>query len=73
MYIGDSSTDLRCLLEAGQGIVIAAVDGEKESSLLRTLRRLDYRVGHVDDRKRGSGLVWARDFGEIVASGILSG
>ena len=71
VYVGDSVTDLACLVEATMGIVITQ-DGERNpSSLLRTLRRVGFEVAHVATSGLDSGLVWARDFEEVVESRIL--
>ncbi|OAA56616.1 HAD-like domain protein [Niveomyces insectorum RCEF 264] len=80
VYIGDSPTDLECLVEAsGGGIVMAGDAGPDASKLLRALARLGYAVPHVSDAPTFGGvrqddqprLAWARDFHEILASGIL--
>jgi 2-hydroxy-3-keto-5-methylthiopentenyl-1-phosphate phosphatase len=68
IYIGDSVTDIECLL-AAKGIVIAD-DGD--SRLVRTLDRLGYTVPHVTTCGPDFKLSWARDFKEILESGILS-
>ncbi|KAK7430878.1 hypothetical protein QQZ08_002668 [Neonectria magnoliae] len=66
VYFGDSTTDMECLLEGG--IVIADDEG---SSLMRTLRRVGEPVPHVGEREAGSTLMWARDFREVLESGVL--
>ncbi|RDW63993.1 hypothetical protein BP5796_10495 [Coleophoma crateriformis] len=78
-YVGDSTTDLECLLEADVGLVMA--DTEPGSSLIETLRRIGLGVehvstfhdGHLPVRKEDRKTVWwARDFQEILDSGIIS-
>lgn len=69
IYVGDAVTDLECLL-ACKGIVIA---DDASGSLLETLRRLSFEVKHVSDCKTDFQLAWARDFHEIMESGILEG
>ncbi|KAM7193496.1 HAD-like domain containing protein [Naviculisporaceae sp. PSN 640] len=72
VYIGDSKTDLLCLRDADLGIVI--VDAPGQSSLLSTLQRLGEDVPHVGQASHTGTLahyVWARDFSEIIDSGIL--
>lgn len=69
VYVGDSGTDLECLL-ACRGIVITD-DGE--GALLETLRRLGFEVRHVSECGTDFRLAWARDFKEILDSGILGG
>jgi thiamine phosphate phosphatase / amino-HMP aminohydrolase len=66
MYIGDTTTDIECIL-AGHGV---AISGAGDSSLLRTLRRVSYSVPHIQD-DAACTLFWARDFAEIQQSGIL--
>ncbi|KAK3336594.1 haloacid dehalogenase-like hydrolase-domain-containing protein [Cercophora scortea] len=68
VYIGDSTTDLACLMEASLGIVMA--DNE-DSRLLQTLGRLGYDVPHVSVWKAPEKLAWARDFDEILKSRII--
>lgn len=64
LYFGDSTTDMECLLDGG---VVMSDDGE--SSLLKTLRRVGVEVPHVKERK--AKVTWARDFQEVLDSGIL--
>jgi 2-hydroxy-3-keto-5-methylthiopentenyl-1-phosphate phosphatase len=68
VYFGDSTTDLACLVEADFGVVIA---DDRESKLLRTLKRVGLDVSHVGEAKEGSKLVWARDFLEVLQSGVM--
>jgi thiamine phosphate phosphatase / amino-HMP aminohydrolase len=65
-YFGDSVTDLAGLTLTS-GVVISSTG---ESSLLNTLERLGIMVRHVDGWD--SGMAWARDFSEVIESGILS-
>lgn len=67
LYLGDSTTDLECLVEYGGIIMCDNGDG----SLLRTLRRLAYVVPHVS-KWRAEHLCWARNFREIMQSGYIS-
>ncbi|KAL2266620.1 hypothetical protein VTJ83DRAFT_5972 [Remersonia thermophila] len=68
IYVGDSTTDLACLVEADLGIVIA---GDRESKLLKTTERVQLQVPHVAEADEGSRFVWARDFEEVLRSGVL--
>jgi len=68
VYIGDSVTDISCLLESSLGIVVA--DGPL-TQLLKTLDRLGFDVPHVYEWKDGMKLAWARDFDEILQSELL--
>lgn len=67
VYVGDSTTDLECLL-ACKGIVMAE---DVTKGLVETLRRLGFEVRHVADCKPDFRIAWARDFKEILDSGIL--
>lgn len=70
LYFGDSTTDLECLLR--NGIVLSNNDG---SSLIRTLRRLGFTVSHTASYGTGdqpANFYWARNFREILDSGILN-
>jgi thiamine phosphate phosphatase / amino-HMP aminohydrolase len=68
MYVGDSTTDLACLLEADVGVVMADREGSK---LLQALKRIGFEVPRVGDRMGVQGLIWARDFEEILSCGVL--
>ncbi|CAP67897.1 uncharacterized protein PODANS_1_17730 [Podospora anserina S mat+] len=76
VYFGDSTTDLACLVEADLGVVVA---DEEEGKLLVTLRRIGYGVPHVGGEYRREkdgkkqGMVWARDFEELMRSGVVEG
>ncbi|KAL1860577.1 hypothetical protein VTK73DRAFT_7266 [Phialemonium thermophilum] len=78
VYVGDSATDLECLL-ACKGIVMVPDDykqddvgGEQKNRLLATLQRLGYgRLPHVLKCDPDFKVAWARDFQEILDSGIL--
>jgi len=68
VYVGDSTTDLACLVEAHVGIVIADHDG---GSLLGALRRFGREVPHVTRAAERHMMWWASDFDEILESGVL--
>ncbi|KAK1658601.1 HAD-like domain-containing protein [Colletotrichum godetiae] len=68
VYFGDSTTDIECLL-ATQGFVISS---NAESSLMKTLRRIGYRVPKVEDGRASEGTAWASTFVEVLKSGLLS-
>ena len=64
VYVGDSNTDLECLLAADRGIVMA--DGP-DSALLETLRRIGRDVPHVREGGAATaGIAWASDFTELL-------
>lgn len=75
VYVGDSSTDLDCLLNADIGICIRDESmGSSQSGLAEALHRVKVSVRHVSDQTHGQGLDdiaanaqlwWARDFDEI--------
>lgn len=75
VYVGDSVTDLACLLDADVGVVMVDGDGDKaDSKLLQTLRRLGHTVSRVTEGGISSPLprlVWARDFDDILRSKML--
>ncbi|CAK7212173.1 hypothetical protein SBRCBS47491_001382 [Sporothrix bragantina] len=59
VYMGDSTTDLECLVHAGRnkdggggGIAMANGDGPATSKLIQTLVRLGYAVPHVSEADR---------------------
>lgn len=63
VYMGDSTTDLECLVHAGSkrssgggggggGIAMADGDGPATSKLIQTLVRLGYAVPHVSEAER---------------------
>ena len=78
IYIGDSGTDVECLLSRG-GIIMLGEDGS--SKLLDTLRSVsnDPEYGflkdirHVEeyDERRGIAIYFARDFRDIVESPLF--
>jgi phosphoserine phosphatase len=70
VYFGDSTTDLACLVEADLGVVMADDAGSK---LLKTLERINFRVPHVGEAGAENKLVWARDFEEVLQSGVMDG
>lgn len=65
VYFGDSTTDMECLLDGG---VVISDDGE--STLLKTLTRIGVDVPHV--KERVSKVMWAKDFREVMDSGVLN-
>ena len=73
VYIGDSETDIECLLEPGVVGIIMSEDGQ--SSLMQTMRRTGVHVFHVRayerDEPSGKSIYWARDFDEIHQSPLF--
>ena len=67
-YFGDSITDMECLLEASKGIVISDTE---DSTLLKTLRRLDKQVPMVRDWKPESDLCWVSGFRGVMESSLF--
>lgn len=67
IYFGDSTTDMECLLQGG---VVISDNGE--STLLKTLKRVEVNVPHVSERTGGERISWARDFGEVLRSSVLN-
>lgn len=70
VYFGDSTTDMECLLHGG-GIAIAS--SEDESGLIETLRRVGLATPHVhSSNDTTANVFWARDFHEVIESGVLT-
>ena len=69
VYVGDSWTDLECLIAADWGICIRDKEiGGTQRKLAEALERLGVKCVHVDEWEGAdaSRVVWARDFGEIL-------
>ncbi|KAH7326653.1 HAD-like domain-containing protein [Stachybotrys elegans] len=66
LYFGDSTTDMQCLLEGG-----IVMSNDETSSLMRTLRRIGVSVPHVGSYQQDAKIHWARNFEEVLDSGIL--
>lgn len=81
VYIGDSPTDLACLLEADVGICIRdQLLSSEQKGLKETLERVGVASEHVSEygmrdggleEGEGMRLWWAADFDEVCESGIL--
>jgi len=72
VYIGDSGTDIECLLA---GDVIGVIMSEDaQGSLVRKMRRIGYMTLHIREYKYAlpKTVYWARNFVEIVQSPLLS-
>ncbi|CAF3482083.1 unnamed protein product [Fusarium graminearum] len=68
IYFGDSTTDMECLLAGG-----VVISDDEESSLLKALKRIKVNVPHVSDKRERDGKVkWARNFREVLDSGLLN-
>ncbi|KAG5928644.1 hypothetical protein E4U42_000250 [Claviceps africana] len=80
VYLGDSPTDLTCLLGARRGVVLVP-GGEPASPLLDSLRRIGVGVAHVGEMASWAAttcaeteekvVFWARDMDEVLRSGVL--
>ncbi|EUC41534.1 hypothetical protein COCMIDRAFT_40310 [Bipolaris oryzae ATCC 44560] len=69
VYIGDSWTDIECLLAADLGICIRDDPmGSSQKTLVEALTRLGVACPRLKDRRQhnGCGVVWARDFTEVL-------
>ncbi|KEY68469.1 hypothetical protein S7711_01241 [Stachybotrys chartarum IBT 7711] len=66
LYFGDSNTDIECLLKGG--VVVSA---DESSALMKTLRRVGVPVPHVSSAQGDATISWARDFDEVLRSGLL--
>jgi len=67
VYMGDSITDMECLLAADEGVVMS---DKNDSTLLQTLRRIGNQVEHAGTDTRLGGIVWASSFVEIEKQGM---
>lgn len=74
IYIGDSGTDIECLMEPGVIGIVISDDGH--SSLMQTLQRIGVEVVHIgdygDNESAGERRYWARDFEEILQSSVFT-
>jgi 2-hydroxy-3-keto-5-methylthiopentenyl-1-phosphate phosphatase len=72
VYIGDSGTDVECLMEHGVGGVIISEDGK--GSLMQSMKRIGVKVIPIWEYEgdESTSIYWARDFKEIVHSPLLS-
>ncbi|KAG5975192.1 hypothetical protein E4U58_001821 [Claviceps cyperi] len=80
VYVGDSVTDLGCLMEVSRGVALASEEGgDGPPLLLTTLRRIGVElvsIGEVEraEREERSGkkvVFWAREVEELLKSGAL--
>ena len=78
VYIGDSLTDLECLLAADVGIIMRDEEtmGSEQRALMESLNKfaiVAYWVRDFGQRQTGQGKVlwWAQDFNEVLDSGCL--
>jgi phosphoglycolate phosphatase-like HAD superfamily hydrolase len=73
VYIGDSGTDIECLMEPGVIGIVMSDDGQ--SSLMQTMHRVGVYVVHIgvyeDNESCGKRTYWARDFDEILQSPLF--
>ncbi|TVY17771.1 hypothetical protein LARI1_G003294 [Lachnellula arida] len=72
IYVGDSGTDLECLMEAGIIGVVISEDGE--SALMETFHRIGVEVIPIREFRESEekSVYWARDFTEIMQSPLFS-
>ena len=75
VYIGDSGTDIECLMEDGGVGILISEDGK--NCMKECMKRLGMEAihirGHKLYRERGSkSIYWARNFQEIVSSPLMS-
>jgi len=77
VYVGDSWTDIECLLTADLGICIRDDPmGSSQKKLAGELQRLSIRCPHLTEwvENQRTSIVWAKDFKEIeewLSSGLL--
>ncbi|KAF2134210.1 hypothetical protein P153DRAFT_280736 [Dothidotthia symphoricarpi CBS 119687] len=75
VYVGDSWTDIECLLAADLGICMRNEPvGSSQKKLTEALQRLGVRCPHIRDLGEADewGVVWARDFTEIQKSAMMA-
>ncbi|TVY84987.1 UPF0655 protein [Lachnellula suecica] len=72
VYIGDSGTDIECLMEDRIIGIVILEDGQ--SSLMETFKRVGVEVFHIRDfrEKSEKSVYWARDFEEIAQSPLIN-
>lgn len=73
VYIGDSGTDIECLM--GPGVIGIIMTADQNSSLMQMMQRIGVGVSHVDNfekEKEAKEVYWARDFTEILRSPLFS-
>ncbi|KAG5967263.1 hypothetical protein E4U56_000935 [Claviceps arundinis] len=80
VYVGDSVTDLGCLMEVSRGVALAGEEGgDGPPLLLTTLRRIGVElvpVGEVEravreERSEKKVVFWAKEVEELLESGAL--
>ena len=74
IYIGDSGTDIECLLE--DGIVGIVILNDENSSLVQTMKRINVDIAPINKRKEnlwgiGKEVYHMSDFSEIIGSSVL--
>jgi thiamine phosphate phosphatase / amino-HMP aminohydrolase len=73
VYIGDSGTDIECLME--QGVIGIVISDDEQSSLMQTMNRIGVNILHIEAYEetgsRGKRIYWARDFDEILQSPVF--
>lgn len=73
VYIGDSGTDIECLMEPG--VIGVVMSEDRKSSLMETMKRVGIDVvpiGEYEESKSKERMVYlARDFGEITRSHLF--
>jgi 2-hydroxy-3-keto-5-methylthiopentenyl-1-phosphate phosphatase len=68
VYIGDSKTDIECLVQEGVVGIVMTVDGR--GSLMETLERVGVKVRHIGEYRKTEAwrVFYASDFHEISAA-----
>ncbi|KAH8910465.1 hypothetical protein BR93DRAFT_988913 [Coniochaeta sp. PMI_546] len=73
VYIGDSMTDLPCMLECDKAIIMVNQDpAVKSNFVIEALRVMGHQVHHICNVTETFRFAWAQDFTEILQSGNLS-
>jgi 2-hydroxy-3-keto-5-methylthiopentenyl-1-phosphate phosphatase len=72
VYVGDSGTDIECLLL--DGIIGIIISDDERGKLLKTMERIKINVLHIGEYVEDAHktVYWARDYSEIIQSPLLS-
>ncbi|TVY37391.1 hypothetical protein LSUB1_G003435 [Lachnellula subtilissima] len=72
IYVGDSGTDLECLME--DGVIGIVITGDGKSALMETFNRIGVKVIPIREFRESeeTSVYWARDFTEIMQSPLFS-
>jgi 2-hydroxy-3-keto-5-methylthiopentenyl-1-phosphate phosphatase len=73
VYIGDSKTDLPCMLECDKAIIMVDEDpAVKSNFVVNALTAMGHQVNHISQVDENFRFAWTQDFTEILKSGNLA-